>query len=135
MFSLQTFSRHTLHVCVAFAALVLSAGANALTVKPYSADALATAQKAGDSVALHFHAPWCPTCREQDKALDKLKSDPALNKVTLLLVDYDTSKSLRKKMKVEAQSTFVVYKGKREVVRNSGETDPAAIKSTLMRGL
>ena len=130
MFSSRTFS-----LVLAAAALALSAGAQALTVKPYSAAALAAAQKTDNSVALHFHAPWCPTCREQDKVLGKLKSDPALDKVTLLLVDYDTSMPLRKKLHVEAQSTFVVYKGKTEVTRNTGEMDPAKIKSTLMQGL
>ena len=118
------------------AALMLAGGAaTAMTVKPYSSGALAAAQNAGGGVALHFHAPWCPTCREQDKVLDKLKADPALDKLTLLRVNYDSTKPLRKSMKVDAQSTFVVFKGKAEVARSSGETDPANIRSTLMRGL
>lgn len=129
------FSFHIFNITLAAAALAFSGGAQALTVKPYSAAALAVAQKTDNSVALHFHAPWCPTCREQDKVLDKLKTDPALDKVTLLLVDYDTSKQLRKKLHIEAQSTFVVYRGKTEVTRNAGEMDPAKIKSTLMQGL
>jgi thioredoxin 1 len=135
MFSRRIFSRHTLSLVLAAGALTLSAAASALTVKPYSPAALEAAQGGDGSVALHFHAPWCPVCRQQDKALGSLKSDPALDKVTLLLVDYDNSKNLRKALNVEAQSTFVVYKGRSEVARNTGEIDPAKIKSTLMQGL
>ncbi len=40
----------------------------ALTVSPYSAEALAAAQQAGKPVAVHFHADWCPTCKQQEKA-------------------------------------------------------------------
>lgn len=130
------FKRRTALLSTLSAALLFAvSAAQALTVQPYSDAALAAAQKAGSGVALHFHAPWCPTCREQDKVLGTLKSDPALDKVTLLLVDYDSSMALRKKMHVASQSTFVVYKGKKEVTRNTGEMDPAKIKATLMQGL
>jgi thioredoxin 1 len=135
MFSRRIFSRHALSLVLAAGALTLSAAASALSVKPYSPAALEAAQSGEGSVALHFHAPWCPVCRQQDKVLGTLKTDPALDKVTLLLVDYDSSKKLRKAMNVEAQSTFVVYKGRSEVARNTGEIDPAKIRSTLMQGL
>ncbi len=127
--------RTALFSTLAAALLFATGAAQALTTQPYSDAALATAQKAGGNVALHFHAPWCPTCREQDKVLGTLKNDPALNKVTLLLVDYDSSTALRKKMKVQSQSTFVVYHGATEVTRSSGEMDPARIKATLAKGL
>ena len=130
------FKRRTALLSAIATTLLLSfSAAHALTIQPYSAATLAAAQKAGRGVALHFHAPWCPTCREQDKVLGKLKTDPSLDKVTLLLVDYDSSTALRKKMHVESQSTFVVYKGKKEVARNTGEMDPAKIKATLMQTL
>ena len=130
------FTRRTaIFSALAIALLLAFSTARALTVQPYSDAALAAAQKAGSGVALHFHAPWCPTCREQDKVLGTLKNDPALDKVTLLRVDYDSSMALRKKMHVESQSTFVVYKGKKEVSRNTGEMDPAKIRATLMQGL
>ena len=48
------------------AALALSAAASlafALDIQPYAAETLAAKQKAGEAVALHFHADWCPTCR------------------------------------------------------------------------
>ena len=129
------FSRRTLGFVLASALLCLSAGAQALTVKPFSADELAAAQNAGASVALHFHADWCPTCKAQDKAFNTLKADPALANVTLLVVNYDKEKELRKRMNVRVQSTVVVFKGKTEVARSGGDTDPAKLKATLIQGL
>ena len=106
----------------------------ALTVTPYSASALAATQKAGEPLVLHFHAPWCPTCRAQDKAFEALKADPTL-KVTLMEVDYDTEKALEKQMHVTAQSTLIVFHGATERSRSTGETDPARLKATLQGAL
>ena len=118
-----------------FAPLMLAASlAQALTVVPYSAAALAAAQKAGEPVVLHFHASWCPTCRAQDKVFDALKADPSL-KVTLMEADYDTEKPLEKQMKVNAQATLVVFHGATERARTTGETDPARLKAVLQSAL
>jgi len=119
----------------AAAALSLAASmAHALAVVPYSAAALAAAQKAGEPVVLHFHAGWCPTCRAQDKAFESLKADPAL-KLTVMQADFDTEKALEKQLKVNAQSTLIVYRGATERARSTGETDPARLKSLLQGAL
>lgn len=106
----------------------------ALDVVPYSAPALAAAQKAGQPVVLQFHATWCPTCKAQDKVFESLKSDPSL-KLTLMQADYDTEKALAREMKITAQSTLVVFHGATERARVVGETDPAKLKALLARGL
>ena len=118
------------------AVLFVGAGAaQALTIKPFTGADLAAAQNAGTPVAVHFHADWCPTCRAQDKALQSLKDDPALKNVTLLQADYDQEKALKKDMNIRTQSTFVVFKGKIEVGRSAGVTDPQQIKAVLSAGL
>lgn len=120
---------------LAAAALALCASfAQALTVVPYSAAALAAAEKAGEPVVLHFHASWCPTCRAQDKVFETLKADPSL-KLTLMEADYDTEKPLEKQLKVNAQSTLIVYHGATERTRSTGETDPARLKALLQGAL
>jgi thioredoxin len=108
--------------------------AHALDVKPYAAEALAAAQKAGRPVALHFHADWCPTCVEQDKALQALKAEKALD-LTVLTVNYDTEKDLKRRFKVNAQSTLVVLKGQKETARVVGETSAGAIRGALKSAL
>ena len=117
------------------APLALAASlAHALTIVPYSAAALAAAQKAGEPVVLHFHASWCPTCRAQDKVFDALRADQSL-KVTLMEADYDTEKPLEKQMKVNAQATLIVFHGATERARTTGETDPARLKAVLQSAL
>ncbi|MDH5206158.1 MAG: thioredoxin family protein, partial [Hylemonella sp.] len=59
--------------------------AHALDIQPYSADALSAAQQAGQPVALHFHADWCPTCRAQTKVFHQFSADKVLD-MTLLVV-------------------------------------------------
>lgn len=117
-------------------ALLLSSAAltHAIEFQPYSAAALAAAQKADKPVALHFHADWCPTCRAQDKALQALKAEPGLD-VTVLKVNYDTEKDLKRQYKVQSQSTMVVLRGDKERGRLVGDTAEAAIRTALKSAL
>lgn len=108
--------------------------AQAFEVKPYSADALAAAEKAGQPVALHFHADWCPTCRAQDKALESMKGEKGLD-LTILKVNYDTEKDLKKRFNVRTQSTMVVLKGTKEVARLAGDTSADGIRGALKAAL
>ena len=112
------------------AALLVSPWSQALTLSPYSADALAKLQTAGSPVALHFHADWCPTCRAQAKSLEALKADTSLN-MTVLSVDYDKETALKKQLNVRSQSTFIVFRGVAEKARQIGETAPESIRKTL----
>lgn len=123
---------HQLIVC----ALLTGAAAlvQALEVKPYSAAALADAQKADLPVALHFRADWCPTCRAQDKVLEGLKAEPGLS-LTVLSVDYDTEKSLKKQYKINTQSTLVVLHGQKEAARLVGDTSANGIRAALKSAL
>ncbi len=120
---------------LALAFLLSAVSAHALQVQPYTPERLAALQQEGKPVALHFHASWCGTCTEQERVLNKMKADNALPTVTLLVVDYDANKPLRKQLKVTSQSVFVVYKGRDEVARNGGETRPDAIRALLSKAL
>ena len=120
-----------------FAAGVLLASAalsHALEVKPYSAAALAAAQAADTPVALHFHADWCPTCHAQDKVLQSLKKEPGLD-LTLLVANYDTEKDLKRRFKVNAQSTLIVLHGQKERTRLVGDATTAGIRDALKTAL
>jgi thioredoxin-like negative regulator of GroEL len=108
--------------------------AHALEVNPYSAQALAAAQKADQPVAIQFHADWCPTCKAQDKVLQSLKAEPGLD-VTLLIANYDTEKALKKRFNVRAQSTIVALHGKQERARLVGETSEDSIRKVLKAAL
>lgn len=119
------------------AALVLSAAAtaaSALEIKDYSPELLAAAQAAGRPVALHFHADWCPTCRAQESVFNALEPDPAFA-MTLLVVDYDKQRELKRRLNVRFQSTLIVYRGKKETARVVGETAAEKLKAALRSAL
>ncbi|TCV88201.1 thioredoxin family protein [Sulfurirhabdus autotrophica] len=119
----------------ATAALALTVlTAQALEIQPYSPKALEEAQKANLPVALHFHADWCPTCRAQTKVLNSFKDDKSLN-MTVLVVNYDKERDLKRKLGVRVQSTIIVYKGSAETARIAGETSPEKIKAALQSAL
>ncbi|MCK6426508.1 MAG: thioredoxin family protein [Burkholderiaceae bacterium] len=120
-------------LCAAVA-LTASAWAQALEVKPFSAEALAAAQQAGQPVAVHFHAEWCPTCKLQEKALTQLKGESGLD-LTVLVADYDKEKELKKAMRVRTQSTLVVFRGTQEKARLAGDTAADKIRAALKAAL
>ncbi len=113
--------------------LLLSASATAfaLDIKPYTAQALSAEQQAGKPVTLHFHADWCPTCRAQDKVLQQWKGDASVPG-TLLVVDYDSEKELKKQLGVRTQSTLIAYLGRVEKARLAGETDTEKLRAALL---
>ena len=108
--------------------------AQALEVKPFSAETLAAAQAAGKPVAVHFHAEWCTTCKQQEKVLAQLKTEAGLD-LTLLVADYDKERDLRRALKVRSQSTMVVFRGKEEKARLGGDTDPAKFRAAFKAAL
>lgn len=124
-----------LRTLLAALALWLTFGAaQALEIRPYSAEALKSAQQAGQPVALHFHADWCPTCRAQEQVFRSFQSDPSLA-LTLLVVNYDRERQLKRQLGVRAQSTLIVYRGTRETTRQGGETDPTVLRRALQSAL
>ena len=115
--------------------LAVSGLARALDIQPYTTNALQQAQAAGKPVAVHFHADWCPTCKEQEKAFNGLRGDSQLKGITLLVANYDNERELKKAMNVRSQSVVVVFRGSKETARIGGETKPEKIKAALVTAL
>lgn len=115
------------------AGLAFAAATNlalALDIQLYSAETLAAKQQAGEAVALHFHADWCPTCRAQEKVFGGWKGDASVPG-TLLVVNYDKERELKRQLGVRTQSTVITYKGSKETGRLAGKTDQAALRGVL----
>lgn len=102
----------------------------ALDIAPYSAATLAARQQAGEAVSLHFHADWCPTCRAQSQVFESLRNDATVPG-TLLVVNYDKERDIKKKLGVRTQSTLIVYRGTDEKTRLAGETDAGKLRAAL----
>ncbi len=101
----------------------------------YSKPAFDKAVAAGQPVIVDFAASWCPTCKAQKPIVDALLKEPGRKDVTLFKADYDTESALKQKLRVTQQSTFVVFKGGKEVGRSTGETDRAVIASLFDKAL
>ncbi len=116
-------------------ALSFSPLASAMGPAAYSQKAFAAAQAAGKPILLHITAPWCPTCKAQKPILSKLEGTPKFDKLVVFDIDFDTSKALLRKLHVAMQSTLIVYKGKKEVGRSTGDTDAASIQALLAKAI
>jgi thioredoxin len=117
------------------AALSFSPLAAAMAPQSYTPQAFAAAQAAGKPILLHITAPWCPTCKAQRPILSKLEATPKFKNMVVLDIDFDTSKPLLRKLHVAQQSTLIVYKGKTEVGRSTGDTDAASIAALLGKAI
>jgi thioredoxin 1 len=102
---------------------------------PVDRAALDLAIASGRPVVVQFHADWCPTCRAQAAVLPAVLSDPKLKSVKFVVADFDTELDLKKALKVSSQSTFVVFKGGKEVARSTGQTQRAGIAAVFTQAL
>ncbi len=80
-------------------------------------------------------APWCPTCRAQKPILEKLTADPVYQDLKIFEIDFDSQKDLLRKLRVQQQSTLIVYKGRTEQGRSTGDTAEASISALLHKSL
>jgi len=122
--SMNTFRSAGAALLLAFASLPASA-----REVPFSQAAFDKALAAGQPVIVDVQASWCPTCKAQKPIVDSLMQDPKMRNVTLFAADFDTEAALKQKLHVAQQSTFVVFKGGKEVGRSTGETRKDAIAS------
>ena len=89
----------------------------------------------GQPVIVDIAASWCPTCKAQKPIVQSLMSEKKMQPVTLFLADFDTEKALKKQLGVTMQSTFVVFKGGKEVGRSTGQTQKEAIAELFDKAL
>ncbi|WP_239019582.1 thioredoxin family protein [Sphingomonas suaedae] len=107
------------------------APAQAATLKPFDQKAFAAAQAAGKPILVEVHAPWCPICRAQGKAIAKLTANGAHKDLVIFRIDYDTQKPLWQRFGAQKQSTLIAFRGKRETDRVSYQSDERRIAVLL----
>jgi thioredoxin 1 len=117
------------------AGLGLAALASLAAEVPYDKAKFDAALAKGEPVIVDFAASWCPTCKAQKPIVDSLLKEERMKPVTLFLADYDTEAALKKQLGVTQQSTFVVFKGGKEVGRSTGQTQKAAIAELFDKAL
>ncbi|BBK40461.1 hypothetical protein STVA_04810 [Allostella vacuolata] len=132
------------HVLAALAGLSLATaglgasaqgGTAAADKRAYSLAAFEAAVKAGKPVLIDVSAPWCPTCRAQAPILSELVRQPRFKDLVFLSVDFDSQKEVLRSLKVQQQSTLIVFKGGTEIGRSVGDTGKASIEALLSRAI
>lgn len=115
------------------AAFLLALPLGAQAAQPFSQKAFTEAQEAGKSILVDVTAPWCPTCAKQHPIIQGLeKTNP---KLVVFEVDFDTAKDVLKQFNVQYQSTLISFKGKAEVGRSTGASDPEVITAQVAKSL
>ena len=127
--------RQVLGALAMTAALSLSSLASAADKKAFDQQAFDAAQAAGKPILVEVTAPWCPVCKDQAPILSRLKSDQRFTNLVSFNIDFDTQKDLLKKFNVQKQSTLIVFKGKQETGRSTGDTNAGSIEALLGKSI
>lgn len=121
-------------IFVGFVFMALSA-ITAAGEMPFNRKVFDELRAAGKPVAVHIHAQWCGTCKKQARIVTPMLAEPEFKDLTLMRVDYDKEDALLKELKASTKSTFVVFKGRGEVGRSTGDTNKDRIAALFRKAL
>ena len=126
--------RLMVHAVLAVLGLAVTGGlALAATELPYTQQSFTQAQQAGKPILVHVWASWCPTCKAQAPTLGEVVADPSNKDLIVYRVDFDTQKDVVRNFGVRMQSTLIVFHGRTEEGRSTGDTNPASIKALVAK--
>ena len=120
---------------LAVLSLAVAIGALAAETRPFEQATFEALQAANKPVLIDVYADWCPICKAQEPVISELLTRPEFKDYTVLRVNYDTQKDVRRALRVSQQSTLIVYRGKQEVARSIGDTRRDSIAATLHKAL
>jgi thioredoxin 1 len=120
---------------IAVLSLLAALSATAADTKPFDPATFAALQAANKPVLIDVYADWCPICKQQAPIVGGLIASPEFKDFTVLRVNFDTQKDVRRALGVAQQSTFIVYRGKQEVARSIADTNKASVAATLRKAL
>jgi thiol-disulfide isomerase/thioredoxin len=104
-------------------AAMIGGGARAFVVQPYDKASADAAIAEGKTVIVETYASWCPICQAQATAIDAMKDKPVYKDIVFFRVDTEKQKDVVKALH-SPRSTFIVYRGGKEISRQSwGATD------------
>jgi thioredoxin 1 len=128
-------SRRVVLAGIGATALLTDSSAFAAQEQPFTPEAFRGAQDQRKSILIEIYAPWCPTCQAQKPILSDLFLQPRFKDLTVLRVDFDSQKKEVRGFGATLQSTLIVFKGREEVGRSVGQTEPDAIAALLDKAI
>jgi len=109
--------------------------AQAANRQVFEASAFRAAQESGQTFVLEVTAKWCGPCQQQKQVVEKLLENAAFGNLTIFNADYDTDRSELTKINAHQLTTLIIYRGKTEELRSSGETRPEMVEAILRKAL
>lgn len=101
----------------------------------YDKAAFDAALARSDALIVAFVADWCSTCSAQQSVVGELLEEARFRHLLVFVADFDREHELRRRLRVAQQSTFVVFKGGKEVARSIGQTRKDALAALFARAL
>ncbi len=112
------------------------AGEDFVTFRP---GVIQSALDDGKTVFVDYFAPWCSTCRTQERRVQELRAEnPEYDRnLVFIRVDWDTYRTheVVTGRAIPRRSTLLVLRGKQELGRVVAGTSKAEIKALLEAGL
>ncbi len=128
---MHAFKMTALRLLAIAAVIALPLAARA--AQPFDAATFEHDQAAGKPIVVHVVAPWCPVCAKQRPIIRRIEAaQPAL---TVFDVDFDHDQAALRRFNVQHQSTIIVYKGKAELGRSTGDTDAGRIGALVAKAM
>lgn len=125
----------TIKLLLAVAGVLLAGVSFAAETKPFDAATFAALQVGGKPILIDVRADWCPTCKAQAPLISSLLASPAFKDYTVLQVNFDTQSDALRQFRVTQQSTLIVFSGKSEKGRSTGDTRKDGIEALLRKAL
>ena len=113
----------------------LSAQASSSGWQTYDEAEFVIAQGKGKTIVVDVYADWCPTCRAQAPILEQLRKERQDGNTLFVKVNFDKEKAFLRDHRIPRQSTVLVFKGKKEVVRSIAQTNRAKLRGAVLSGL
>lgn len=109
--------------------LLVAPFANSIAIQPFDRNSFIKRVRAGERIAIWFHAPWCPTCQLQEQAILRLADEGF--ELDVVKVDFDASADLRRVLRVPTQSMFILFQDGKELARSIGHVRAEQIREVL----
>ena len=114
-------------------AAILGVALGARAAQPFAGQTFEVAQAAGKTILIDVRASWCPVCKRQKPIIEAIEKErPDL---VVYEVDFDTAKDVLRRFQVQRQSTLIVFKGKQETGRSTGDTNADSIEALLAKSI
>lgn len=105
----------------------------------YTPGVIEAALAEGRTVFVDYSAPWCSTCRRQERVVNNLRAtNPAYDAAMMFVrVDWDTYRTheVAVRRSIPRRSTLLVLRGNQELGRVVAGTSAIDIRQLMDRGL